>query len=469
MVSHRVAGAPLDFGALRAELAVPGGFAAEVQADADAAARDIALPEYDASDIPFVTIDPRGSRDLDQALHIARDGDGYLVSYAIADIAACVRPGDLVDDEAWQRGQTLYFPDLRVPLHPATLSEGAASLLPEQTRAALLWRMTLDNDANPTHVDVRRASVRSRAQLDYTGTQAALDSANPPPLLTLLAEVGTKRLALARARHAINLDLPEQVVTDSATGWQLSVRRPLPVEAYNSEISLLTGMCAAQLMLAHDIGVLRTVPDPEPGAIHSLRRAARALGIAWPDDALPGDVLATLDRGNSHHVALIEQAASLLRGAGYSSFLVGAPAQRTHAGIGAPYAHVTAPLRRLVDRYAGEVCVALAAGDPVPAWARDRLSELPAVMQVSDQRAHQVDRAVVDTTEAWLLRDRIGERFAAIVLDANEHAATIMLDVPAVRARCDGANLPVGERVTVRLTEADVSTRTVRFEVSTTR
>src|SRR5690348_3540901 len=115
MVSHRVAGAPLDFAALRAELEVPGDFAASVLAEADAAARDLHLPDEDATDIPFVTIDPAGSRDLDQAVHIARTGDGYLVSYAIADVASFVRPGDELDAEAHRRGETLYFPDVRVP------------------------------------------------------------------------------------------------------------------------------------------------------------------------------------------------------------------------------------------------------------------------------------------------------------------------------------------------------------------
>ena len=362
---------------MRAELAVPGDFASATLAEARAAAARPLPVLTDATDIAFVTIDPAGSRDLDQAVHLTRDGAGYVVHYAIADVAWFVAPDGAVDDEARLRGETLYFPDARVPLHPAVLSEGAASLLPGATRPAVLWRVGLDTKGNARHVDVTRALVRSRAQLDYEGVQRRLDAGTAPTSIELLPEIGRKRLDLARSRHAIDLGLPQQEVEAEGTGYRLAVRRPLPVELFNAEISLLTGMCAAQLMLAHGIGVLRTLPEPDDAAVRTLRRAAIALGISWPERAHAGDVLATLDRGNPHHVALLEHATTLLRGAGYTAFDGAAPALRVHAGIGASYAHVTAPLRRLVDRYGSEICLALHAGAPVPDWVRLRLPQLP--------------------------------------------------------------------------------------------
>jgi exoribonuclease R len=466
-MTHRVAGAPLDFATLRAELEVPGDFASAVLDEARHSATEFVLPDNDETGIPLVTIDPAGSRDLDQAVHIAREGDGHVVSYAIADVAAFVRPGSALDAEAHRRGATLYFPDARVPLHPPLLSEGAASLLPGEVRPAVLWRITLAASGDVVDVDVRRARVRSTAQLEYTGVQQAIEGGRLPDAIAQLPEVGRRRLALARARHAIDLDLPEQdVERDADDGWTLRLRRPVPVERYNAEISLLTGTCAAAIMLAGNIGILRTVPPPDERTIASLRRAARAVGVNWPPDAPPGDVLDTLDRGDPRHVALLEHASALLRGAGYTRFDGEQPTQTSHAGIGAPYAHVTAPLRRLVDRYAGEICLALHAGAAVPQWVSAALPELPAEMQRADQLAHQVDRAVVDATEAWLLRDQVGETFAAVVIDANEHSGTVVLDAPPVRARCEGSALPVGERITVRLVAADVAGRQVRFEAA---
>jgi exoribonuclease R len=100
----------------------------------------------------------------------------------------------------------------------------------------------------------------------------------------------------------------------------------------------------------------------------------------------------------------------------------------------------------------------------VPGWVRAALPALPDEMQRADHLAHEVDRAVVDATEAWLLRERVGEVFDAVVVDADEHAGTVLLDDPPVRARCAGSGLPVGERIRVRLVSADVATRSVRFE-----
>ncbi|MDT4917701.1 MAG: hypothetical protein QOH89_2401 [Pseudonocardiales bacterium] len=449
---------------MRTELGVPGDFGSSVEAEARRDAESPRLPDADATDIPFVTIDPRGSKDLDQALHIARTGAGYRVSYAIADVAAFVRPEGAVDEEAWRRGETIYFPDRRVPLHPTVLSEGAASLLPGAIRPAVLWQFDLGSDASVQSVDVRRARVRSTAQLDYVETQRALDRHALPEAVAALPEVGRARQALARQRHAIDLGLPEQEVERRAGKYSVVLRAPLPIEQYNAEISLLTGMCAAQLMLEHRVGILRTVPRPDERTIRSLRRAAAALDIEWSADVLPGEMLARVDRSEPKQFAFVEHAASLLRGAAYTSFDATMPAASEHAGIGAAYAHVTAPLRRLVDRYATEICLAVHSGVEVPAWARAALAALPETMQRADRLAHDADRAVIDMTEAWLLRDRIGETFSAVVIDADDRAATIVLDDPPVRARCSGTGLVAGERAQVRLVEADVARRLVRFE-----
>jgi exoribonuclease R len=466
-MKHRVAGAPLGFpgfAALRTELGVPGDFASEVLDEASASAASIRLPDEDATHIPLVTIDPAGSRDLDQAVHIERNGEGFLVSYAIADVAAFVAPGRALDREAHRRGATLYFPDTRVPLHPPVLSEGAASLLPGRVRPAVLWRIALHEDGSVRDVDVRRARVRSTAQLDYASVQSALETDALPDPVAALPAVGRARLALARRRHAIDLDLPEQTVEEDGGRYVLSLRAPLPVERYNAEISVLTGMCAASLMLDAGVGILRTVPPPGEPAVHALRRAARALGIAWPDAMPPGDVLDALDRSDPRQFAFVEHAAALLRGAAYTCFDGAVPEQPVHSGIAAPYTHVTAPLRRLVDRYTSEICLALHAGTPIPEWVRAAMPELPEETQRADHLAHEVDRAVVDATEAWLLRDRIGEVFDAVVIDAENSSGTVVLDAPAVRGRCSGAHLPVGERIRVRLVEADVARRDVRFD-----
>ncbi len=456
--------APLSFDAVRAELEVPVDFPAEVLAEAADAAAAPTLPAEDATDVPLVTVDPPGSRDLDQALHLAARGDGFRVSYAIADVAAFVRPGGAVDAEARRRAETLYSPDLRTPLHPPVLGEGAASLLPDGVRPAVLWRIDLDGAGEVTAVDVRRALVRSRAQLSYPELQAAVDTGTAPEPVALLPRVGELRLARARARHATELDVPEQeVVQGAGGGWTVEFRRQLPVERWNAQVSLLTGACAARLMLDGGLGVLRTLPPPRPDDVAALRRLAPALGVSWPAGAHHGDVISALDGATPGQAAFLEHAAVLLRGAAYTPFDGEPPADPLHNAVALPYAHVTAPIRRLVDRFGSEVCLALAAGREVPEWARSALPELPDLMAAGGRRGGALERAVVDATEAWLLAGHEGRDFAAVVLEAGRDKGTVVLREPAVRATCAGAGLPVGEEISARLEVADPEQRLVRF------
>ncbi|GAB6987473.1 RNB domain-containing ribonuclease [Nocardioides pyridinolyticus] len=470
-VSDGVAADALRSGIVRlqSELGVSLAFPPEVEEAAAVAARAPRLPELDRTDIPFITIDPPGAMDLDQALHLDRDGDGYVVHYAIADVAAFVRPGDPVDTEAWKRGETLYGADSKVPLHPPVLSEDAASLLPDQLRPALLWTVRLRADGARRDVQVERALVRSRARLTYDEAQAALDDGSASDVLLLLREVGELRIAREAVRGGVSLPLPEQEVDVAGEKWRLEFREELPVERWNAEISLLTGFAAADLMLYARIGLLRTLPAADPRDVQRLHRTARALGIEWPAEQLYPDFVRTLDPSIPAHAAMVDASARLLRGSGYVAFDGETPAEPQHAALASEYAHVTAPLRRLGDRYAGEVCLALCAGEEVPAWVRSALPELPAVLRASAARAGAYERAVLDLVEAGVLSPRVGSTFAGVVVDVDEQDPTrgvALLQDPAVEARVVSSSpLPLGAEVTVRLTVADVEKRKVEFEL----
>lgn len=457
--------------AIEAELDVSEDFPADVQAAAQEGAADPVLPDLDRTDIPLVTIDPPGSMDLDQALHLERTSAGYRVRYAIADVAAFVVPAGPIDAEAHRRGQTLYAPDHRVPLYPANLSEGAASLLPDQMRPALLWTIDLDDGGESTKVAVERARVRSRARLDYAAVQAQIDSGAAPETLLLLRDVGRLRLDRERDRGGVNLQLPEQEVVVGPDGWSLQYRQLLPVEEWNAQISLLTGMAAAQIMLYGEVGIIRTLPPPPSYAVSRLRRTAAGLGLDWPADRSYADFVRSLDPNTPAGAAMLTACTSLLRGAGYVAFDGGVPEHIEHAAIAAEYSHVTAPLRRLVDRYAGEIAVALCADREIPEWVRAGLRDLPKTMEESDHKAHQFERAVLDLVEAGMLRHDIGEKFEGVITDLDEKDSSrgaVMLRDLAVEAPVESGSgsLPLGQQVEVELVEANVSTRTVRFRVA---
>jgi exoribonuclease R len=456
-----IRGADLDqpLRALRDELRVPGEFSAEVLADAERARRTWSRAgRVDATDLPLVTLDPTGSRDLDQAFALQPAGAGFRFHYAIADVAAFVEPDGPLAAEARSRGETLYLPDGRSPLYPPSLSEGAASLLPDVDRPAVLWKLDLDADGEPTSVEVRRALVRSRAQLDYDSLAHAHDD-----IATMLARVGDLRLQRERDRGGVSLKVPEQDVVLDGTGWSLEYRTPTAAEGWNAQLSLLTGMAAARLMIDARIGLLRSMPPPWHRTIASLQRTASALGVAWPHGTAYAEVLRGLDPAEPTHAAMLRLAASLFRGAGYVAFDGELPAQTRHAAVAAPYAHATAPLRRLADRYVSEICLAICAGADVPAWARSGISELPHLMAAADQHAHRVDHAVVNLAETLLLQNRIGEHFDGVVVEVEDGHGEIQLRDPAVRARIEGDRLPLGAQLSARLVTADVATRTLVF------
>ncbi len=455
--------------AIQAELGVSPDFPADVEEAATRAAAAPRLPELDRTDLELVTIDPDGARDLDQALHLERDGSGYTVHYAIADVAAFVAPGDPVDLEAHRRGETLYGADSKVPLHPRSISEDAGSLLPDQVRPALLWTIRVDETGEGTDITVERALVRSREQLDYVEAQRRIDSGEAEESLQLLAEVGRLRLEREAARGGISLPLPEQEVEVGDDAVTLHFRSLLPVEQWNAQISLLTGFGAASLMVYARIGLLRTLPPPSPHDLTRLHRTARGLGIDWPAEMVYPDFIRTLDASRPEHAAMVVACTRLLRGSGYLALDEETPADPQHAALASEYAHVTAPLRRLGDRYAGEVCLALCSGDPVPDWVHAALAGLPDTLRESAQRSSRYESAVVNLVEAALLHDRVGERFHGTVVeveDDDRRKGTVVVREPAVEARLEHESaLPLGEDVDVVLAEADADQRRVRFRL----
>ena len=153
----------------------------------------------------------------------------------------------------------------------------------------------------------------------------------------------------------------------------------------------------------------------------------------------------------------------LFRGASYEAFDGASPNERVHAAVAAPYAHVTAPLRRLVDRYALEACLAIASGVEVPTWVRDSLPRLPDEMREGIDRGNRLERSIVDAVEAAVLAPMVGSEFDALVVDLwKGRRGEVAIRKPAVVGPCDGAT-QLGARIRVRLEDADLAKRTIRF------
>lgn len=470
--------AELEFDELREEFKLPAGFPEDAVAQAVTAVDTKAAERTDRRDIPFVTIDPPGSMDLDQAVYVVPTATGFLLHYAIADVAAFVPIGSPLDVEARRRSQTMYVPDGAVPLHPVQLSEGAASLLPDQDRPAVLWTIETDAAGVITRGSVERALVRSTARLDYAQVQGWVDAGTPlPEAITGLEAFGRARQALALARGAVELQLPAQEIARDANGeWTVRLEARTAVDAWNAECSLTTGHVAASLMLQGGVGILRTLRAATPESEAEFRAAAVALGLEWTPGTSAGTFLASLPRGDVRTLALNTAATRLLRGADYCVFDGTLPAteDQWHAGVGDVYAHATAPLRRLVDRFVAECCLAIATGRPVPDEVRAALPEVRERMNATNRTASALERAALDMGEAVVLQSRVGERFTVAVTRAARPAAAggrakpaevFLLDPPVFTA-CEG-NPAAGTSIDAELVEADPARRSVTFrEVS---
>lgn len=439
-----------DFQQIRDALQIPREFAPEVLAEAEAAAKRNLLDGnfHDAQDVPFVTIDPPGSMDLDQAFFAARKGEGYAVKYAIDDIGFFVDRDSKLEQAASERGVTLYSPDLRTPVYPAILSESVASLLPDVSRLAIVFDFTLDARAEVKSCSFTRSIIRSRAKLAYHDVSDHLDAERKisgsgtmnghdwSGSLTLLEEIGRRRQQLEIERGAINLRIPAQQVERWSTalyGYRLAFEESSAVEEWNAQISLMTGMVAAEMMISHGVGLLRALDPPRHERLLMLSLTAKALGVRWNDEMDYADFVRSLDPKNPLHAVVLQQAAKINGGARYVAFEGAMPKHAIHAAIAAPYAHVTAPLRRLADRYVLDLLVDLAEGKEPSEELIERLYKLPQIMSEADHLSHQLESAIVDFAEARLMQDRIGETFSATVIGLRREGAIVQITDPPIR------------------------------------
>ena len=443
---------------IREQFQIPETFPPAVLAAAEEAAKRVPSEHEDRTDWPFVTLDPASSTDLDQAFTIERSGADLLLHYAIADVAWFVEDGDPVDREAWKRGTTQYLPDGKAGLYPPVLSEGAASLLPGGPRPAVVFTVRIAPDG-AAHLDsAERAIILNRAKLAYDSVR---DSDLPPDFAEL-----ARRIQAAEARRgAARVNPPAQEIVAIGDGrYELLFRPPLESEVRNAALSLATNLAIADLLQASRTGLFRVMAEPDDRAVNRLRQTARGLGLAWPAAMSLPEFERSLDPADPRQATVMLAIQRSGQGAGYIPYRDGEIPW--HAAVAATYAHATAPLRRLADRYVVQATLALARGEAVPSAVKDAFEKLPTVMARADALGSQIQRAAVDLAEAVILHGREGETFAAIVTDVDHRGARIQLcDLPVV-ARLGETDIESGASLDVILVEADPEQRTVAFRLA---
>jgi len=441
--------------AIRIQFQLPREFPAAAEAEAGAAARKALTDHVDRTAVPFVTLDPTSSTDLDQAFAIEAAGSNLILRYAIADVGWFVPDGGAVDAEAWLRGETIYMPDEKVSLYPKVLSESAASLLPDADKPAVLFTVRIDPQGETRLDGAERAVIRSRAKLGYATVQ-------PEDLPEGFDELSRRIEAAEQARGASRVDPPQQQVVKGDDGGLTLEFRPMTVaEQSNAALSLAANLAIADALYRHGTGLFRVMPEPDDWAVRRLRHSAKALGVDWPKAMSLEDRQRSLDPNDPKQAAFMLAIRRAGAHASYAPFRAGE--RPWHSAMRATYCHATAPLRRLADRFVCEAALAISNGQAVPEYGGSAFERLPEVMNRADAKAGQVDAAVLELAESVVLSGQVGTTFEGTVTDIGERGALIQIVDPAIITRIPVNRLQVGEQITLRLEEADPVRRLSRF------
>jgi ribonuclease R len=401
----------------------------------------------DRTDVPFVTIDAATSKDLDQAVHVAREGEGFLVRYAIADASYYVRPGSALFAEAMKRGATYYLPGFSVPMLPRALSEGIVSLNPDGPRRALVFSHRLDARGEVIDTGLERARIRSRAKLSFSGVQALIDGrdatlAREPfaESLALLRTVGELRMRLAAERGLVRYRREEVEVKLADGGASFAVMEAVrePVELWNEQISLLCNAEGGRLLREHPAPAVQPIyrvhGGPDPERLAQLAALTDALRLAhdlpetpwrWMPESQPlADYLAALpvasvgSREDRVGRAITRQAIMVNLRSAYAT------EPGPHFGVGAePYARFSAPMRELVGVFLHKEAVEMLTGVHPGVEEDERLRA--EVVEIAN-RAKDTQRRVQDLANEVVIDRVFRPELAKEPADRTSFVATVM-------------------------------------------
>jgi len=485
---------------------IPDDFPDEVLAEADTMKPAGLKGRTDLRDLPLITIDPWDARDHDDACYAHADDDpknpgGHVIWVAIADVAHYVRPGTALDAEARKRGNSSYFPDRVVPMLPDRLSGDLCSLHEGVPRACLAVRMRIDAEGNKIGQKFVRGLMRSPASLTYQEVQAAMDgtpNARTEPLMDevirpLYAAYAALRDARAR-RQPLDLDLPERKIQLSDEGTVSSVNFADRLDAHKliEEFMILANVAAAETLAAKKTPLLyRVHEEPPPEKLDSLRDTAEAAGL----QLAKGQVLKTAHLNRLLHDAAGMDEAELINMATLRSMTQAyySPANFGHFGLALQsYAHFTSPIRRYSDLIVHRALITAHGwgDDGLSPGDIDKLEATATHISDTERRSMMAERDTTDRYLAAYLSDRIGAEFGGRISGIARFGVFVKLDetgadglIPmrnlgneyfhfdrdsaTLMGADSGTVVTLGQRVTVRLTEAAPVTGGIGLELLT--
>ncbi len=479
-------------------LSIPHEFPEEALAQAAQGAVPSLGAREDLRNISLVTIDGADARDFDDAVFAEPDGNGWHLIVAIADVSYYVRSGNALDQEAFNRGNSVYFPDRVVPMLPEALSNDLCSLRPNEPRAAMAVHLWINANGNLQKHKFTRALIRSHARLTYEQVQEARDS-NADKTTTALMDKVINPLysayqALLKARlkrGTLDLDVPERKVQLGDDGKVIAIvpRTRLDSHRLIEEFMVLANVAAAMELIKHKSPCIFRIHDhPDVTKLDIARQVLSSMGLelAKGNKLAPKDFTKLLDetRGREdahvvHQLILRSQSQAI-----YSPNNIG------HFGLALErYAHFTSPIRRYADLIVHRSLIrALDLGDGgLTDYEAKQVDKIAEHISVTERRAVEAERQTMDRYTASFLENEVGAVFNARISSVTRFGLFVTLDDTGADGIIPMRNLggdyfthdeprqqlvgqrtkyvyKLGQRLTVRLLEANVLTGGLAFE-----
>ncbi|PGH53224.1 ribonuclease R [Azospirillum palustre] len=426
--------------------------------EAELAAVPALMQREDLRDIPLVTIDGADARDFDDAVWAEADGDpenpdGWHLIVAIADVSYYVRPGSALDRTAYERGNSVYFPDRVVPMLPEALSNGLCSLRPGEDRACLAFHLWIDRNGVLIRHRLVRGLMRSAARLTYEQVQDCQDG-RPDEVTGPLADSviaalfgAHARLAAARAkRGTLELDLPERRVHIDERGRVAEIARRERHDSHRliEEFMIAANVAAAEVLERRTMpGLYRIHDRPSMEKMEALRGFLAGIGhpLTKSADLTPDHFTRILRKveGTSHAPLVSEVVLRAQAQAAYSPDNIG------HFGLALHrYAHFTSPIRRYADLIVHRALIrtlGLGVGG-LDDETLGRLAEIGDHLSGTERRAATAERDAVDRYTAAFLADRIGDRFSGRISGVSRFGLFVRLDESGADGLVPASSLP---------------------------
>lgn len=478
---------------------IPSVFSPEAEKEAKAAKKPTLGSRTDLRDVPLVTIDGKDARDFDDAVYAERDGDGWKLLVAIADVAHYVHPGSPLDRDAYERGNSTYFPDRVVPMLPEALSNELCSLMPNVERACLAVWMWVNAEGRMTKHEFVRGLMKSKARLIYEQVQAAYEGRTDEITAPLLDDVikplygAYKTLLAAREkRGTLELDLPERKVMIAENGQvaDISTRERMDSHRLIEEFMILANVAAAEALEAKGMACMYRIHEvPSPVKLESLRDFLKPLGFSVPQVKQVEPKLFSKVLEESKDSPLSELISTVvLRSQQQARY---SPENEGHFGLALQrYAHFTSPIRRYADLIVHRGLIgAYGFGDgALTSREIGHMEEIADHISTTERRSALAERDAVDRYTALFLADRTGATFAGRVSGVTRFGLFIELDETGADGIVPMRSLPddrydhddkhhcligqrhgrvfrLGARCKVELVEADVLSGSTTFKL----